>query len=240
MEVNGGNNDDGKPAHAGLSNKVAGLEVLVFLFLIVPSMLFSFFAVKVGSVNFTMVGVATILRDLALVFLVLFFLWRNGERVSEIGWKFRKRWKDILLGVAIFIPFFFTASLVDRLLQDLGFSVPATPMPFPGATKSVLEILLAFVLVVIVAWAEETIFRGYLILRFKPITGSPLAAVLLSSFVFSLGHGYEGSAGVITVGFMGFVFGLVYLWRESLVAPMTIHFLQDLSGILILPMLGAH
>jgi membrane protease YdiL (CAAX protease family) len=213
-------------------------EVSIFLFLIVPSMLFSFFAVKAGSLNFTMVGVATIFRDLALVFLILFFLWRNGERVSQIGWKFTNRWKDAVIGVAIFIPFFFGASLVDRLLKDLGFSAPATPLPFSAATKSPLEIFLAFVLVLIVAWAEETIFRGYLILRFKTITTSPLAAVLLSSFVFSLGHGYEGSAGVVAVGLMGFIFGLVYLWRKSLVAPMTIHFLQDLSGILILPLLG--
>lgn len=32
---------------------------------------------------------------------------------------------------------------------------------------------------------------------------------------FALGHGYEGSAGVVTVGVMGMVFALVYLWRGS-------------------------
>lgn len=213
-------------------------EVSVFLFLIVPSMALSFFAVKLGSLNFGMVALGTILRDLALVSLIVFFLWRNGEPFSQIGWRFRNRWKDVIWGGAIFIPFFICASLLEKGLQQLGFSVPATPLPFSAATKSLLEILLAFVLVVIVAWAEETIFRGYLILRFRTITASPLSAVFLSSFIFSLGHGYEGSAGVVTVGFMGFVFGLVYLWRKSLVAPMTIHFLQDLSGILILPLLN--
>jgi membrane protease YdiL (CAAX protease family) len=237
METDERNNDEKKPVDTGAYKKVAYLEVLVFLFLIVPTMLFSFFAVKGGSFNFAMIGVATILRDLALVFLILFFLWRNGEKVSEIGWKFR--WEDIVIGAAIFIPFFFAASLVDRLLNDLGLSSPSKPLPFSSATKNSLEMFLAFVLVVVVAWAEETIFRGYLILRFMTITARPLAAVLLSSFVFSLGHGYEGSAGVVTVGFMGFVFGLIYIWRKSLVAPMTIHFLQDLSSILILPLLGA-
>jgi membrane protease YdiL (CAAX protease family) len=56
--------------------------------------------------------------------------------------------------------------------------------------------------------------------------------------IFSLGHGYEGSAGVITVGFMGLVFALVYLWRGSLVAPMVMHFLQDFIGIVLSPLLG--
>ena len=68
--------------------------------------------------------------------------------------------------------------------------------------------LLAFILVTVVAVAEETIFRGYLILRFRAVTGRTSAAVLLSSIVFSLGHGYEGMAGVISV----FSLGWFWLW----------------------------
>jgi membrane protease YdiL (CAAX protease family) len=79
-------------------------------------------------------------------------------------------------------------------------------------------------------------FRGYLILRFKGITASPVAAVLLSAVIFSLGHGYEGTAGVITVGAMGVA--LVYMWRKSLVAPIVMHFLQDFIGIVLLSLLG--
>jgi uncharacterized protein len=63
-------------------------------------------------------------------------------------------------------------------------------------------------------------------------------AVLLSGLVFSLGHGYEGASGVITVFFLGTVFALVYLWRQSLVAPIIMHFLQDFTGIILAPWLG--
>jgi membrane protease YdiL (CAAX protease family) len=56
--------------------------------------------------------------------------------------------------------------------------------------------------------------------------------------IFSLGHGYEGTAGVITVGMMGIVFAPVYMWRKSLVAPIVMHFLQDFIGIVLLPLLG--
>jgi membrane protease YdiL (CAAX protease family) len=99
------------------------------------------------------------------------------------------------------------------------------------------EFLLAFVLVVIVALAEETIFRGYLILCLKAVTPSPAVAVFLSGAVFSLGHGYERSAGVVTVGVMGLVFAFVYMWRQSLVAPIVMHFLKDFIGIVLLPLL---
>ena len=100
-----------------------------------------------------------------------------------------------------------------------------------------IEELLALVLVAVVALAEETIFRGYLLLRFQSVLRSTTAAVLLSSTVFAVGHGYEGSAGLVTVGVMGVAFALVYLWRGSLVAPMVMHFLQDFLGIVLLPLL---
>jgi membrane protease YdiL (CAAX protease family) len=57
--------------------------------------------------------------------------------------------------------------------------------------------------------------------------------------IFAVGHGYEGSAGVATVGVMGVLFAVVYLWRGSLVAPMVMHLLQDFLAIVVLPLLVA-
>jgi membrane protease YdiL (CAAX protease family) len=213
-------------------------EISVFLFLILPSMALSFLAVKQGSLNFAVVAYATILRDLGLISLIFFFLWRNGEPVSQIGWAFKNGWKDIFLGIGLYIPFFFGANLLESALRAAGFSVPSTPLPSTIAAEGITAFVLASALVVVVALAEEIIFRGYLILRLRAVTGSLPAALLLSAAVFSLGHGYEGSAGVITVGMMGLVFGLIYVWRKTLVAPIVMHFLQDFIGIVLMPLLG--
>jgi membrane protease YdiL (CAAX protease family) len=212
-------------------------EVAVFLFLIVPSMTLSFFVVQKGIAGFLILATATILRDLALVSLILFFLWRNGESVVRIGWTSKSVWKDVALGLGLFIPFLIGNNLLDRGLRAVGFSSPSTALPSYLTAKDVPQLLLAGLLVVVVALAEETIFRGYLILRLKAVTASPLAAAVLSAAVFSLGHGYEGSAGAITVGVMGLVFAFVYLWRHSLVAPIVMHFLQDFIGIVLVPLL---
>lgn len=223
---------------ARFSRKEQLFEVSVFLFLIVPSMALSFFAVKQGSLSFVVTAVATILRDLALVALILFFVWRNEEAVRRLGWTFRNGWKDIALGIVLFIPLFYGAGVFENALHAAGFSVPSTPTPSFLAAKGVTEILLSFMLVVVVAVAEETIFRGYLMLRFQAVTASTSVAVLLSAVIFSLGHGYEGTAGVVTVGAMGVVFAIIYAWRKSLVAPIVMHFLQDFIGIVLLPLLG--
>jgi membrane protease YdiL (CAAX protease family) len=209
------------------------LEVSVFLFLIVPSMVLSFFIIRQGALGFVFTASSVILRDLALVSLILFFLWRNREPLDRLGWNFKNGWKDVALGVGLFIPMFFGAGILDQILRSVGFSAPATPMPSFLAAKGGAEIILAAVLVVVVALAEETIFRGYMLLRFQGLKLLPVWAALLSAFIFSLGHGYEGSSGVVTVGTMGLVFALVYLWRGSLVAPIVMHFLQDFISIVI-------
>jgi membrane protease YdiL (CAAX protease family) len=212
------------------------VEVSVFLFLIVPSMILSLFAVKQGSLGFGLVAISTILRDLALVGLVSFFLWRNREPIGRIGWKRKDSWNDAALGVALFVPLFVGAGYLDAALRALGFSAPSTPLPSLMAGRGAGELALGVILVVVIAVAEETIFRGYLILRFREVTGSTTTAVLLSALVFSIGHGYEGTAGVITVGVMGIVFAAVYLWRGSLVAPIVMHFLQDFVSIVLHPL----
>jgi membrane protease YdiL (CAAX protease family) len=215
-------------------------EVLVYLFLIVPSMVLSFFVLRQGNVGFVFVAVATILRDLSLVSLVLFFTWRNGEPLRRIGWTASRAWREIILGLALFLPFSLGVGLLGRMLEAAGLTAPSTPLPAFIAARGPTELVLAAVLVAVVAFAEETIFRGYLILRLQSITGSRTAAVILSSLIFSLGHGYEGSAGVVTVGCMGLTLALIYLGRQSLVAPTVIHFLQDFLGIVLLPLLGMH
>lgn len=221
-----------------LGRKRELLEVSVFLLLILPSMMLSFFVVKQGTLGFALTALATIFRDVGLLSLILFFLWRNGEGVIKIGWTFHLKWKEIALGIGLFIPLYVSAAFFEKLLQAAGFSVPSTPLPAFAATKNMGDLVLTLILVIVVALVEETIFRGYLILRFKVVGDSPLLLALISAVIFSLGHGYEGTAGVITVGFMGFIFALIYLWRQSLVAPIVMHFLQDFITIVLAPLLG--
>jgi len=148
-------------------------EAAVFLALIVPSMVLSFFVQSGRNISFVFLAVSTIFRDLALLALVLFFVWRNREPLRGLG-------------------------LTTR---DL----------------------------------DRNLFLGYLIQRLRTATRSTTAAVVLSAVIFALGHGYEGSLGMATVGLMGLVFSLIYLWKQSLVAPMVLHFIQNFIAIILAP-----
>ncbi len=220
------------------SRRAQGIELAVFLSLIVPSMVLSFSMTRQGQMTFVPVAIMTIIRDLSLMSLVLYFVWSNRESLARIGWQFRNRWRDVLLGVALFVPVSFAVALLDGVLLSLGFSAPATPQPTFLDVRGFAEGALAVVLIIVVAVAEETIFRGYLILRLRSLTYSTATAVVLSSIIFSIGHGYEGTSGVVSVGTMGAILAVIYLWRGSLVAPIVIHFLQDLFSIVLLPVVA--
>jgi len=51
------------PSH----RKEQTLDVFVFLFLIIPSTIISFFVLKQGGMTFVLIALSTILRDLALI-----------------------------------------------------------------------------------------------------------------------------------------------------------------------------
>lgn len=213
------------------------VEILVFLFLIVPSLVLSLFVTGAMSSGFVFVAVATILRDLALLSLIFYFAWRDQEPLGRLGWRYETLDADIVWGFVLYVPLLVVVGLVEQALSSAGLSEPAhaaaSEFRFVGAG----QLALAVILVVVVAVCEETIFRGYIFLRLRTVTGSTAAAVLLASGLFAIGHGYEGSLGMATVGVMGLLFNLIYLWRKSLVTPMILHFLQDFLAIVVVPFL---
>lgn len=223
-------------AGGGVQTRVQGIEVAVFLTLIVPSLVLSALVRRPDSAGFIVTATATIAQDVGLVALVLYFLWRNGEPVRRLGWSAGGGVREVLIGAVLFVPLLFATAALAGWLTDLGLSGERSTLRFLQPAGA-WQLTLAFALVAVVAVAEETIFRGYLLLRLKPLTRSVGIAVILSSIIFGMGHGYEGTAGMVSVTVLGVAYALVYEWRRSLVAPIVMHFLQDFVGI-VLPSLG--
>lgn len=214
-----------------------GIELGVLLLLLAPSFIFSISPAQATRIGFVDVAVSAIVRDLGLLALVLYWLWRDKEPLRTIGLQRRYAGREVLVGALLFLPFLIVVGAIRVALEGLGLqgaeSVPEFLIPEGSG-----ELALALVFLVVVAVAEEAIFRGYLIHRLGQLTGSLAAAVVISSALFSLGHGYQGAAGLVTVGLLGLILAGIYLWRGSLVAPMVLHFLQNATGILVLPLLS--
>jgi len=210
-------------------------EVGVFILLILPSLLLPYFAGKGLGLSFVVTALGTIFHDVAFLCLIAFFLWKNGEPPGRLDLVGQQAEREIVVGVCLFFLMLLSVSLIEQSLTAAGISLPSRPLPSFLTARSPGGYALALVLVIVASVSEETIFRGYLMLRLTAVTRSRLAAALLSTLVFALGHGYEGVAGVVAVFFIGLFLSAVCLWRGSLIAPMVIHFLQDFTGLFIAP-----
>jgi hypothetical protein len=137
------------------SKRVQLAEMSAFLFLIAPSLVFSFLLIKQGNLSFVLTAVSTILRDLALVCLILYFAWRNGEPLVRLGWT-RQNWlQETVFGLLLFAPLFYGAAIVEHGLTHLGFSSPKVPLPSLVPGKTLAHLSLAFILVAVVALGES-------------------------------------------------------------------------------------
>jgi membrane protease YdiL (CAAX protease family) len=67
----------------------------------------------------------------------------------------------------------------------------------------------------IVAFGEEMVFRGYLMNRIADLVGRSrtgwASALIGSSLIFGLAHGYQGLAGIISTAEVGLLLGILYL-----------------------------
>lgn len=86
---------------------------------------------------------------------------------------------------------------------------------------------------------EEVIFRGFLVNYVKywvPDHAWQLhMAVLVSSVFFSISHLYQGWINVLKIFVIALLFGYIYVYSQSLVLVVIIHFLVDLvSGMMML------
>lgn len=210
-------------------------EFAVVLLQFVPATLLSFFAVEQDeATSFTLVAAGTILKDVTLVALILFLIWRAREPVRWLGLHARHAGREVAVGLALFLPVSVLASLAASVVSEAGLPGPSAPASLLQP-KSPGEIVLGLLMVVVVAVTEELIFRGYFLLRFSDLSRSRGLAILASAVFFGLGHGYEGWTGVTATGVMGAALAGIYLWRGSLVAPIVIHFMQDFVAMILIP-----
>lgn len=178
-------------------------------------------------------GVALfLLVEAAILLLLLFALLRaNRERVRGLGAGWR-RWKsNALIGLATAPLLLLCQQAVSRLflLYLPGHYLERNPLTDIIRTPAELALFLAATLVA--GGVKEELQRAFILNRFGRHLGGFGLGLLLWSLVFGAGHYLQGVQGVILATLFGLVFGLLYLARGSLVAPMVAHGAYDAAAL---------
>lgn len=184
--------------------------------------------------------VASILHMGMLMLLVVYFLKKNGESLREVGLKFENFAHELARGLLLLFPVLLTTGIIAQFLRLAGFPVGPNPLQEKIAEMSRYEQTILLALMGLVAISEEFIFRGYLIQRLRLLYGSTLLAILASSFIFSLGHSYQGPLALVVTFFLGLILSLIYVRTGSLIAPITIHFLNNCLAVVFWAWGGNH
>lgn len=168
---------------------------------------------------------------------VLLFLWalkdtngldRNIEKLFE-----NKIRKEIIYVFALNLLFAFLFTfLITSLDIIIGLTDPTWISILEGETIDVDSsaiILDAIGAIIFAPIIEELVFRGILFNRLKIRTGI-LPAMLISSFIFAMGH----EVGGMTSAFLfGICMCILYLKTDNILIPISVHFLNNLTATLL-------
>ncbi|MFC2950661.1 CPBP family intramembrane glutamic endopeptidase [Marinicaulis aureus] len=157
------------------------------------------------------------------IILATLLMKRRGAKWSDYGFslpKGAKQWSiSIALTAAVIVTVFASMFLViEPLTSFLGLEeAPTASDPFKFFLGKPL-VFLGFIVVVVwggAALGEELFLRGYLLNRLGDFFGhNPLGwtmALIIHAIIFGSMHVYQGFAGMIGTGIIGFIIGLYYL-----------------------------
>jgi len=164
--------------------------------------------------------------------LLAIILHLNQQRLRDLGLDWNRWIANVAWGVAL-IPVLF----VLNLLVSVGFRIllPQYHLernPLMETIQTPQQLGLFLVAVLIAGGIKEELQRAFILTRFRDHLGGVGVGLILWSIAFGAGHYLQGLQGAVAAGLFGFLFGLLYLIRGSLVAPIVAHGLYDVVALL--------
>jgi len=170
----------------------------------------------------------TIILQLLILFVVLLIAKLEDGGTTSLGYN-RLTASKVVTGCVFFLVSGIVLSLLAALVDLLGaaqFNDPTFLLP-----QSVPDKIVWTILAVVVAFAEETAFRGYALTRLEAITKNRIFTAVVVSLAFSAGHFYQGAGGVIVIFAYGLMFAALFYKTGSIWPGIIAHFLQDFTPI---------
>jgi membrane protease YdiL (CAAX protease family) len=174
------------------------------------------------------------LADTAVVVALVFFLLnvhRESPRHALLGE--RPVLREVFVGIAL-IPVMLTVVVVvlalifmfARQLHNVDRN------PFEDMLQTRRDILVFGIVAMVAGGVREELQRGFILHRFEQYLGGGVVGVFLYSALFGLGHWDQGYDAAIATALLGAVWGIVYLIRRSIIAPMVSHAGFNLAQVL--------
>jgi membrane protease YdiL (CAAX protease family) len=176
------------------------------------------------TLNATWVFLLSLADTVLLLALIGALLVANGESIRDVFLGPRLARREVPLGLLSVVPVLLIAAAVLLISQYLApwlHNVPDNPLA--GLLQSPRDRWLFAIVALVAGGVREEVQRAFLLTRFEQHLGGAYVGLFVTSVAFGLGHLLQGFDAALATGTLGFVWGAMYLWRRSSVAPVVSH-----------------
>ena len=177
-----------------------------------------------GRLSMAYVATLSLVDAVLLIGLMLWFLAQHRESPRQMFLGTRPVAREVQLGVLLapaIVLFVLTAFFLIQWLAPWLHNV--TENPLESLVQTPFDALTFGIVAIVAGGVREEMQRAFILRRFERHLGGRTIGLVVFSAAFGAGHLLQGwDAAVITAG-LGVVWGVVYLARGSIVAPMVSH-----------------
>ena len=166
----------------------------------------------------------SLLDTAAVALLIRAFLWMSGETSKDVFVGFRPAGWEILRGL-LWLPAVFAIAIGIKLaLQKLAPALHNVPEnPYAQYMTTPIEAAVFILVVLLAGGVREELSRSFSLHRFAQRLGGARLGLIIYSVVFGAFHYTQGLDTAVVVGALGAFWGLLYIKRRSVLAPMVNH-----------------
>jgi membrane protease YdiL (CAAX protease family) len=213
------------------------LEVLVLAGLLSSAIAYLPFALS-GISHEALIGRARVIALFVLleacitVALLMLILRAHGESLRYLGWRRGCLRADVLIGLLVVPVLFLMSGLVSLFFRSFLPRYYSEQNLLLETIRSPGDLVLFIISALFAGGIKEELQRAFVLIRFREYLGGATLGLILWSTFFAYGHYLQGVQGSVVAGLFGFLFGVIYLVRGSLVAPVVAHSVYDAAALL--------
>ena len=177
-----------------------------------------------GELSLAYVATLSLLDTALLIALILWFLRQRGESARDLFFGTRLVIGEARLGVLL-VPLV-VATVIGAFVAIQRFAPwlhNVTVNPLEALIQTPSDAWVFGIVAVVAGGIREELQRAFILKRFEQHLGGAIVGLIVFSLAFGAGHVIQGWDAALITALLGGIWGVVYLWRRSIVAPVVSH-----------------
>jgi len=177
-----------------------------------------------GHLSRTFVVALSLIDAAFVVALILWFVRLHGERPRQVFLGQRPVVREGLLGLPLTLVVLALVIVMMGVVQIVAPQLHNVPRnPLQDMIRTSRDAWVFGVVVIASGGLREEIQRAFVLRRFEQYLGGRWLGLAVFSVAFGAGHVIQGWDVALTIAALGAFWGLVYLRRRSIAAPVVSH-----------------